>query len=246
MYGDPASYYGHGAEVNIMGLKADLEAKVKEIFKSAWATRDGAVVPEYDDLTLGNDAVKLGSAVVLYADLVESTDLVTVQSRDFAAEIYKSYLHCCAKVIRSEGGDITAYDGDRIMAIFLGAYKNTTAARCALKLNYALKRIVNPGILKAYPKKTYQLKHVVGIASSDLFVARTGIRGSNDLVWVGPAANSAAKLSGIRGTFATWISHPVYKNMVSSSRLSDGKNMWTQKVWEGKTIYGSNWTWPLS
>jgi class 3 adenylate cyclase len=51
----------------------------------------------------------------------------------FAAEIYKTFLHCAAKIIRSEDGVITAYDGDRIMAVFIGNAKNTSAVRAALK-----------------------------------------------------------------------------------------------------------------
>ncbi len=33
--------------------------------------------------------------------------------------LYKAYLHCAAKIISNEGGEITAYDGDRIMAYSL-------------------------------------------------------------------------------------------------------------------------------
>lgn len=58
-----------------MGLKEDLEAEVKKIFKEQWTTRDGNVVPEYKDLQLGNDAVKL-EGTVLYADLSGSTNMV--------------------------------------------------------------------------------------------------------------------------------------------------------------------------
>jgi class 3 adenylate cyclase len=228
-----------------MGLKSELEGKVNEIFKTRWTTRDGTVVPDSADVGLGNDAVKLSSAVVLYADLVESTDLVESQAQAFAAEIYKTYLHCCAKIIRSESGDITAYDGDRIMSVFLGDYRNTRAARCALKMNYAVKEIINPGITKVYTTQTYKMKHAIGIDSSDLFVARTGIRGSNDLVWVGTAANNAAKLSGLREGYVTWISESVYKNMTDDGRLSGDKNMWTERSWKGKTVYASNWTWEI-
>ena len=119
-----------------MSLGDDLKDKVAEIFKEKWTTRDGQVVPKSSDIQLANDAVKL-DAVVLYADMSGSTKLVDNYKAHFAAEIYKSYLHCAAKIIRSEGGEITSYDGDRIMAVFLGDYKNTSAVRSALKINYA-------------------------------------------------------------------------------------------------------------
>src|ERR1035438_8182643 len=106
-----------------MGLKDDLERETAAIFRAAWETRDGAVVPSDDSLKLGNDAVKL-DATVLYADLADSTKLVDVRSASFATKIYKTFLHCAAKIIRSEGGIITAYDGDRIMAVYIGDAKN--------------------------------------------------------------------------------------------------------------------------
>jgi class 3 adenylate cyclase len=49
----------------------------------------------------------------------------------------------------------------------------------------------------------YQLKHVIGIDSSSLFACRIGIRNDNDAVWVGRAANYAAKLSAITVMSAT-------------------------------------------
>src|SRR2546421_10215850 len=134
-----------------MGLHDDLTEKVEEIFKSQWTSRDGTVVPEDDDIGLGNDAVKL-DAVVLYADLVESRDLVNKHKPHFAAEIYKSYLYCAARVIREFGGAVTAYDGDRIMAVYIGDSKNTSAAKTALKLNYAVTQIINPALAAQYPE----------------------------------------------------------------------------------------------
>src|ERR1035437_2802310 len=98
-----------------MALNDDLDKEVAAIFKAAWDTRDGTLVPADDSLRLGNDGVEL-DATVLYADLADSTKLVAGHIASFAAEVYKTFLHCAAKIIRQEGGTITAYDGDRIMA----------------------------------------------------------------------------------------------------------------------------------
>jgi hypothetical protein len=48
-------------------------------------------------------------AAVLYADLAESTGMVQKYVPLFSAEIYKTFLYAAAKVIRFEGGTITAY-----------------------------------------------------------------------------------------------------------------------------------------
>jgi len=230
-----------------VSLKDDLDKKVKEIFKEQWAERNGQVVPEPSDLKLSNDAVKL-NGVVLYADMSESTKLVDSKNAFFAAEVYKSFLHCSAKIIRSEGGEITSFDGDRIMAVFISDNKNTSAARAALKINYASMHIINPALVAQYPDSDYKVKHTIGIDSSELFIARTGVRGSNDLVWVGKAANHAAKMGGLSNTYPSRISSEVYDKLHKSLKFSDGKPMWEKVTWTdmNRTIYRSTWWWRVS
>jgi class 3 adenylate cyclase len=100
-----------------------------------------------------------------------------------------------AKIIRARGGVITAYDGDRIMAVFLGDTQTSDAARCGLQINWAVRNIINPTFTKQYQNTDYVIKQVVGIDTSELRAARIGVRGGNDLVWIGRAANYAAKLT---------------------------------------------------
>ena len=181
-----------------MTLGNDLNSEVRKILRERWTTRQGRVVPDPEALKLGNDAVLL-DGTVLYADLNGSTNLVDSYKPSFAAEVYKCFLTCAARIVRAGGGEITAYDGDRIMAVYIGDRKNTDAARTALKINYAVREIINPAIRDQYPNDRYAVSHVVGIDTSKLFVARIGVRGDNDLVWVGRAANYAAKLSDRSG-----------------------------------------------
>jgi class 3 adenylate cyclase len=231
-----------------MTLGTDLRASVRTTFATAWTRRKSETVPDTDDVKLGNDAVTLEEATVLYADLSASTKLVEDYKDWFAAAIYKSYLYCAARIIRSLGAEITAYDGDRVMAVFVGPRKNTNAAKAGLQINYATEEIVKSAMLKQYPDVDYRPKQTVGIDTSALFVARTGIRGSNDLVWVGRAANYAAKMAALSPTNATYISESVYSRLLDESKLgADGQNMWTQLGSSdvGINIYGSNWWWPV-
>ena len=230
-----------------MSLVEDYSSEVEEIFKQQWSVREGKKVPESEDLALGNDAVKL-DGTVLYADLDDSTNLVDGYKPAFAAEIYKTYLHCAAKVIRSEGGVITSYDGDRIMAVYIEELKNTCAARSALKINYTVTEIINPLLKKYYPATDYRVRQVVGIDTSELFVARTGIRGSNDLVWVGRAANYAAKLCSLSADYPSRLTEAVYNKLPESVKYSDGKSMWEAATWNdmnGMRIYRSTWRWRI-
>jgi class 3 adenylate cyclase len=214
-----------------LSLADDLRSEVKNIFVKKWDTRDGIVVPETDDISLGNVAVKL-DGTILYSDLVESTAMVNNCKSHFAAEIYKSYLVTVCRIIKEQEGEITAFDGDRVMAIFIGNNKNTNAVKTALKINWAVAKIVNKELKEVYPDTNYWVKQAVGIDTSNLWIARTGIRGSNDLVWVGRAANYAAKLCSLRSdNKVTWITNDVYDSLNDEAKYSKGESIWEQHVW---------------
>ena len=167
----------------------------------------------------------------------------------FATEAYKSYLYCASKIIRARGGTITAYDGDRVMGVFLGDNKNSAAAKSALQINWATKNIVNARIKKKYPKTSLVVNQRVGVDTSKLFVARTGIRGSNDLVWVGNAANNAAKMAALKTTYPSYITAAVYGMLHESSKMggSPKRNMWADLGTSdlGYRIYGSTFWWSV-
>ena len=230
-----------------MALADDLTTEVATIFRAPWSVRDGTVIPAPADLRLGNDAVKL-AGTVLYADMADSTGLVDTYKGEFAAEVYKAFLTCCARIIKARGGTITAYDGDRIMAVFIGNMKSTNAAKAALHINYAMNEIIRPKLKAQYPNSNYVPAHSVGVDTSELFIARIGVRNDNDLVWVGRAANYAAKLCTLRdGGYTSWITAAVHSALESSAKTSaSGQSMWEARTWTARnnmSVYRSNWQW---
>ncbi|SRR5258706_2704891 len=225
----------------------EIIAEVKAVLKAAWNRPKGTVVPDVDDLVLsGNHGIEL-DAVVLYADMADSTALVDRYKDEFAAEVYKSFLLAACRAIRDLNGEITAFDGDRVMAIFVGGRKNSDAAKAALRINYLVKEI-NNAIKAQYSTMTFVLRHCVGIDSGKILAARTGIRNANDIVWVGPAANYAAKMCGIKDEgYPTVISQAVYNSLEDASKYagSPKRDMWEQRTWSatGKTVYRSHFHW---
>jgi len=120
-----------------------------------------------------------------------------------------------------------------------------------MEINYAVQQIINPLMKKQYPNTTYQLRHVVGIGTNELFVARVGVRNDNDLVWVGRAANYAAKLCSYNGKHSTYITGAVFDSMDKSAKYGGKGNvlMWDERVWTARNdlkIYGSTWTWEIA
>ncbi len=230
-----------------MALRDELDKYVKTTFRDRWTIRDGNVVPDPEDLTLDNAAVRFDRATVLYADLAGSTRMVDGYKWHFAGEIYKNYLYCASRLIRNEGGEITAYDGDRVMGLFIGDFQCSNAVKCALKINYAVSQIINPAIKAQYDSSRFAVSQCAGIDTSEVYASRTGVRGDNDLVWIGRAPNYAAKLTELSATAPTWITDSVFTRLSDEAKYgSDGQLMWEKRSWTpmgNKIIYLSTWWW---
>ena len=234
-----------------MALKDELASQVNNVLRQAWNSRDGQVVPKTEDVVLAGGAVRL-TATILYADLADSTALAKDYDRGTAAKVFKTFLMCSSKIIRSLDGEIRSFDGDRVMGIFVGGSKNTSAAKCALKINYAFLNIIKPKLEAQYPVLTtggYKLAHCVGIDTSEVLAVRSGIRNNNDLVWVGRAPNWAAKLSTIReAPYFSFITDTVYKALAEEAKFGGNPRqaMWESRSWKtlpGTSIYRSSFWW---
>jgi adenylate cyclase len=222
-------------------MEGELADAVNAIIKEGWDLRDGQVVPETDDITLGNSGVKL-DATVLYADLADSTELA-IFDREIAAEVYKSYLVGTSRLIKAGGGEIRSFDGDRVMGVFIGNFKNTSAAKTALRINYFFTQVLQPAFQEFYKSlqtSSFRFAQSVGIDTGEIRVARAGVRNDNDLIWVGGVPNVAAKLSSIREQgYSTYITEPVFKKLHQSAKLYDGQSIWERRTWQKGEPYGA-------
>ncbi len=214
----------------------NIRESINRIFVDNLSTKIGSNVPLLHDIHLNSEIIKIDAAV-LYADINGSTSLVDSHSPSFAAKIYKSYLLCAAEVIADQGGVITAYAGDRVMGVFMGQEKEINAVKAALSINYTLDYLINYECKKFYPKD-YLLKHTVGIDTSELHVTRIGTPYASDLVWIGRAANYAAKISDLDQPHSVLITADVYDKL--NWMLYD-KSIWTQRKWRNIDIYSTDY-----
>ena len=233
-----------------MALIDDLTKIIDDIARSQWEITDGRVVPESENIGLGNKGVRLDSTM-LYADLADSTELAS-HSQIMAAEIYKAFLICGTKILLHRGGYIRSFDGDRVMGVFIGNSKNTSAVKAALNIKYVFNELLLPRFKQQYEEfkdGTLKLNYCVGVDTGSVLVARAGVRNNNDLVWVSQTANVAAKLSTLREPpFNTYITKGIYDTMHLEVKFTNSTNMWEPRIWsalpEGKqNIYRSSWRW---
>jgi adenylate cyclase len=230
-------------------LNDNLNGDVSRIISANWNSRDGQVVPATDDVVLANGAVRLEVAV-LYADLAHSTQLAR-KDRRVAAKVVRAYLATMSRLIKSNGGEVRSFDGDRVMGVFIGNQKHSNAVKCALQMKYVLTEILRPQVKAKFSSLSdFLITHGVGVSRSEVLVVRAGVRGSNDLVFIGSAPNIAAKLSEIRDSpYLTYIDHNVYKYLFDWAKLGgpNNENMWTfttrEIAGESWHLYKSSWHW---
>ena len=219
-----------------MGVADDITAAVNQMVTSDWNTRRGTVVPTTEDIALANGAVEI-DAVYLYADMANSSGLVRDFPAKTAAKVIRAYLDATCRVIKNRGGKIRSFDGDRVMAIFIGNSKNSAAANCGLNINWAVRKVVRPALENRYPslkQGKFALEHCVGIASGTALVVRGGVRGDNDLVSVGRPPNVAAKLSDVRAwPYATYITKSVFNSLSADAKYKDPGTSNERPMWEG-------------
>jgi adenylate cyclase len=121
------------------------------------------------------------------------------------------------------------------MDVFLGKYKNTSAAKCALQINRTFLKLIKPKFeakYKALQDGTYKLAHCTGVDTSEVLVVRAGIRNNNNLIWIGSARNVAAKMSAFRESpYFSFLSGTAYDKLADEAKISNGTNMWEERAW---------------
>lgn len=211
-----------------MAVKDELTAKVSRFALDMWQDiPDAYVLPTVDDLTFGNTG-KYVDVTVLYADITGSTKMVDEMLCTRAAEYYKAFLHCASELIKRNNGEIQAYDGDRVMALYIGGSQADEAVTTALELHYAVSKIINPAFEGAFAHS--KLQFTVGIDTGRVLAIKVGVRTVGEMAWIGGAANYAAKLNSFEGLDHEYPVRITAQTFVKLTRNSlyatDGQIMW--------------------
>lgn len=234
-----------------MAISTDVTNAVTNVIDTAWNITDGTVVPKTEDVVLRNGARKV-DATYLYADLADSSNLARIMKKEVTGKVIRAYINAASRILRHYGGEIRSFDGDRVMAIFMGGSKNSNAVRGALAIQWAVSEVIHPKLIETWSDfdKLWKLDHGIGIDTGEALIVRGGVRDHNDLISIGRAPNLAAKLSEIRGkTASIFITKDVYNRCLADRKTSaDGKPMWVDA---GTTtiggasvqVYSSTWHW---
>jgi adenylate cyclase len=116
-----------------MALLDDLKNKVASFIREPYEVKSTTIVPttDYSKLNFGNTGLTCEFAF-LYVDIRKSSELHDTYGHKTAAIIYQSFHEINVRVIAANDGRIRAFDGDRIMGVFAGDYKNGNAVKVGI------------------------------------------------------------------------------------------------------------------
>ena len=228
--------------------ESHLKIRIDTLFKTNFEQREGRVVPTSADVTLKDGAVKI-EAAFLYTDLAGSAMLSKVCPWTTTAKIIRAFLDCATRLIIKYGGHVRSFDGDRVMGVFFGDPKNSSASICGREIHWAVRKIIHPAAAKQFTSingNDIEIRNCSGIDVGEVRAVRSGIRDNNDLIWIGKAASFSALLSEIRAVgYSTYISSRTYSKLNQDAKYDgDGNNIWQSAVLsfagERETVYRTN------
>ncbi|OCT15982.1 hypothetical protein A8709_10200 [Paenibacillus pectinilyticus] len=238
-----------------MGLRNDIEQKVKAIMDTEFMVTDVDYVPDINDsrLTFGNTGLRF-EATVLFIDMRGSTKILNKHNRRTVAKIHMAYLHTVAKISKDHGGEVRSYNGDSMLVFFQGTTNASisSAIQAAMKMKFMIAD--SRGGINQYLAKYSAIDFGIGIDDSKILCTKVGISGENnrDVFWVSNAVNKAVVLSdNAKSPNHINISKYVYNSLTDNVKYHDPKgkrlNMWTEKTFKYNDVdekyYSTNFQW---
>ncbi|MEO9484055.1 MAG: adenylate/guanylate cyclase domain-containing protein [Ekhidna sp.] len=187
--------------MSFKNLIDDVSNTVDDVVNTNFEYYTTKAVPssEDGDLTLERGAAKKGKVLdtcVLFVDIRNSVALTTKHHRLTMAKIYTAFTKAMVKAASAHGGFVRNVIGDRVMIVFPPKNCFENAMDCAISINHICDKVINP----KFP--TVDFKCGIGIDYGKIRVIKVGQskqgkeRGENKgLVWVGPVANQASRLT---------------------------------------------------
>ena len=219
-----------------MSLLTDLEAKVAGYMAGDYKVTKKQTVPNPEDIPLGNEAAEL-EATVLFLDVRQSSDITNTFRRQTAAKMMKAYFDGAVRVINANDGYVRSFNGDGMLAIFVGDLQSNHAVKAAMQVKWFVNDVLEPKFRKYFEGNAGALGNAldfsvgVGLDQGTIFAVRVGIKGTNDVAWVGRCTNTAAKLSATTSSPRNIaVTRAVYSRLNDDRKLSSGAQMWSDET----------------
>lgn len=215
--------------------KAELTSLVDGYLAGTYETYQPRGVPEPADIPLGKKAAKL-EATALFIDLRQSSDITNAFRRQTAAKMLKSYFDGAVRIINANNGKVRSFNGDGMLALFVGDSQSNNAVKAAMQVRWYVEHVLWPKFNGYFAANAaarggrLDFSIGAGLDYGDIYAVRIGIRGTNDVAWVGRCTNTAAKLSNtLHHPRSVGVTRAVYKRLNRNRKYSDDRHMWSDE-----------------
>ena len=172
--------------------------------------------------------------VVLYVDLVGSTNMTLEMPGEKIAIIISSFAQEMAAVVRQHHGYVLKFVGDAVIAYFEadenGLLASDNAVNCAKSMLSVIQKGINP-ILNQYDYPDLMVK--IGVDFGQNFVVRYGADAKQSQVdLMGPAMNIASKIQSMAKPNQILIGNDVYERLHPNSQKEFIPIVWKKDEWK--------------
>lgn len=229
-----------------MSFSTDLEEMVSGYLTGGYETYEPRGVPYPENIALGNKAAKL-EATTLFIDVRQSSDITNAFRRQTAAKMMKSYFDGAVRIVNKNDGQVRSFNGDGLLAIFVGDLRSSNAVKAAMQVEYFVKMTLRPKFERYFGSNETALGQALdfdvgcGLDDGEIFAVRVGIRGTNDVAWVGRCTNTSSKLaSSVSTPHNIAVTAEVYSRITNDRKYapSSGTHMWSEE--RTKSIGGTD------
>ena len=217
----------------------DSETLIKNAQKRIWASLKQGY--EYEENTINESEKFLRDLVssrvdmiVLYVDLVDSTEITLSLPEEKVAIIIRSFAQEMATVIRQHDGYVLKFVGDAVIGYFvaeaLPLLAVDNAVNCAKSMLSVIEKGMNP-ILNQYDYPELKIK--IGLDFGKNIIVRYGSDKDNSHVDIlGPSMNIASKIQHTANPNQILIGEDVYKRLHPDIQQQFNQVVWTQTTWK--------------
>jgi len=226
--------------LNKKGAKVvDSETLIKETQKRVWSSLKQGY--EYEETTINESDNFLRNLVssrvnmiVLYVDLVDSTEITLSLPEEKVAIIIRSFAQEMSIVIKRYGGFVLKFVGDAVIGYFvaeaLPLISADNAVNCAKTMLDVIEKGMNP-ILDQYDYP--ELKVKIGMDFGKNIIVRYGSdRKKSHVDILGPSMNLASKIQHTAYPNQILIGEDVYKKLHPNNQKQFDQVVWTQTHWK--------------
>src|SRR5918994_3519690 len=156
--------------------------------------------------------------IIIYADLVGSTNMSMTLPVDNLVTLIRAFTHQISHVVDSHGGYVLKYVGDAVISFFPGRVNNKNkyhasdmSVECGKLMINAVKEEINVILHKIY--KYPELFAKIGIDAGENAIVQFGYEQLSPIDILGYSMNIASKITSLTGANKVSIGENVYKSL---------------------------------